>query len=50
MKKLFQLTEQQKLAIAEGRNQIREGKFLTDEQANLEIEQWLNQDSKAKKV
>jgi hypothetical protein len=38
---LFHLSESQKSSIEEGKNQIRNGQFLTGDQANDEIEKWL---------
>ena len=38
----FKLTEDQRKAVHEGRKQINEGKYLTDEQANKETDEWLN--------
>ena len=38
---IYKLNEEQKSAIAEARQQIRNGRFLTDDQANQEIDEWL---------
>jgi hypothetical protein len=38
----FKLNNDQKKAIAEARLQINNGQFLTDEQSNKEIDEWLN--------
>ena len=35
------LTDEQKAAVTEGREQISRGNYLTNEQANSEIEGWL---------
>ena len=39
---IYKLTEDQKTAISEGRLQIKSGKSLTDDQANNEIDEWLD--------
>lgn len=39
---VYKLTEDQRKAISEGREQIKNGKFLTDDQANNEIDEWLS--------
>ena len=39
---IYKLTEEQKTAISEGRLQIKNGKSLTDDQANNEIDEWLD--------
>lgn len=39
---IYKLTEEQKAAISEGRQQIKGGKSLTDDQANNEIDEWLD--------
>ena len=39
---IYKLTEEQKTAIFEGRLQIKSGKSLTDDQANNEIDEWLD--------
>lgn len=38
----YQLSEEQQSAIAEARNQIKEGDYLTNDDANKEIDQWLD--------
>jgi hypothetical protein len=38
----YKLNTEQKSAIAEARQQIDHGNFLSNEQANQEIEEWLN--------
>ena len=39
---IFQLSENHKIAIEIARNQIDKGEYLTNEQANKEIREWLN--------
>jgi hypothetical protein len=39
---IYKLTEEQRTAISEGRLQIKSGKSLTDDQANNEIDEWLD--------
>jgi tRNA A22 N-methylase len=39
---IYKLNDDQKRAISEARQQIKNGQFLTDEQANKEIDEWLN--------
>ena len=38
----YKLDSEQKIAIAEARKQIKNGDYLTNEQANQEIDEWLN--------
>jgi len=38
---IYTLSEEQKGAVEEARQQIRNGKFLTDDEANREIDEWL---------
>jgi len=38
----FKLSNDQKAAVSEARQQIRDGKFLTDEDADNDIDEWLN--------
>lgn len=38
---VYMLNAGQKESIAKSRQQIKEGKYLTDEQANKEIDEWL---------
>jgi len=40
---IYQLSEEQNQAIEEGCNQIDSGNFLTDEEANKQIDSWLEQ-------
>jgi hypothetical protein len=39
---IFKLNDEQKGAIREGRMQVENGQFLTEEEANKEIDEWLN--------
>ena len=39
---IYKLSDEQKSAISESRQQIKNGQFLTDEQADKEIDEWLN--------
>lgn len=39
---LYKLNNNQNKAIEEARQQIKNGQFLTDEQANKEVEEWLS--------
>ena len=39
---IYQLSENHKAAIALGINQIKQGEYLTNEQANKEADEWLN--------
>ena len=39
---VYILNDQQKEAIDEARKQIKQGQFLTDEESNREIDEWLN--------
>jgi len=39
---IYKLNDDQKKAIIEARQQIKNGQFLTDEKANQEIDEWLN--------
>lgn len=38
---IYKLTDEQRKAINEARQQIKNGEFLTDDQANKEIDEWL---------
>ena len=38
---IYKLNDDQKKAISEARQQIKNGQFLTEEQANKEIDEWL---------
>lgn len=40
---IFKLNENQKKAISEAREQIKSGEFLTEEEANKEIDEWLKE-------
>jgi len=39
---IYRLNDDQKKAISEARQQIKNGQFLTEEQADKEIDEWLN--------
>jgi hypothetical protein len=39
---IYKLNDDQRKAIGEARQQINSGQFLTDEQSNKEIDEWLN--------
>ena len=39
---VYKLNNDQRKAIGEARQQIMSGQFLTDEQSNKEIDEWLN--------
>ena len=39
---VYVLNDQQKEAIDQARKQIKEGHFLTDEESNREVDEWLN--------
>jgi len=39
----YTLSEEQELAVAEAREQIKRGEFLTEDQANNEASQWLKE-------
>ena len=39
---IYKLNDDQKKAINEARQQIKNGQFLTEEQADKEIDEWLN--------
>lgn len=38
---IYKLTGDQRKAVIEAKQQIKNGEFLTDEQANKEIDEWL---------
>ncbi len=38
---IYILNDKQKMAIEEGRKQILKGEYLTDEESNKEIDEWL---------
>jgi len=40
---IYKLNDEQRKAIGEARQQIANGQFLTDEQANKEIDEWLGE-------
>ena len=37
----YALSNEQKFAIQEARDQIKKGQFLSEEQANQQVEEWL---------
>jgi predicted MPP superfamily phosphohydrolase len=39
---IYQLSDNHKNAIRQAKEQIKSGEYLTNEQANKEIEEWLN--------
>jgi len=39
---VYKLNEEQKNSVAEAREQIKRGQFLTNDQANNEIDEWLS--------
>jgi hypothetical protein len=39
---IYKLSDEQRNVVNEARQQIKNGKFLTDDQANKEIDEWLN--------
>jgi transposase len=39
---MYKLSDDQRKAISEARQQIGSGEFLTDEQSNKDIDEWLN--------
>ena len=39
---VIKLSDEQKQAIVKGQEEIRNGRFLTNEQADQEIDEWLN--------
>ncbi len=38
---IYELSEEQLKAVEEGQHQYKNGEFLTEEQANKDIEEWL---------
>ncbi|MEO7176925.1 MAG: hypothetical protein ABIV51_13455 [Saprospiraceae bacterium] len=38
---VYKLTDEQRKAVNEGRQQIKNGEFLTDVEANKDIDEWL---------
>ena len=40
---VYRLSDDQRKAIHEAKQQIKNGQFLTDEQASKEIDEWLNE-------
>jgi hypothetical protein len=41
-REIYQLNDEQKNAIHEAREQLKNGQFRTEEQADKEIDEWLN--------
>jgi hypothetical protein len=39
---IYKLSDNQKKAISQARQQVKDGQFLTSEQANTEIDEWLS--------
>lgn len=39
---IYKLSDEQRKAVNEAKQQIKSGKYLTDDQANKEIDEWLN--------
>jgi hypothetical protein len=39
---IYKLDDDQKMAINEARQQIKNGQFLTEDHANKEMDEWLN--------
>jgi hypothetical protein len=39
---VYELNDEQKQIIATAQQQVQQGQYLTDEQANKEIDEWLN--------
>jgi len=39
---IYSLNDDQKNAIHEARQQVKDGQFLTEDQANKEVNEWLN--------
>lgn len=39
---VYKIRDDQRMAVNEARQQIKDGNFLTDEQANKEIDEWLS--------
>ena len=42
-KLIYRTTPEQKQTINEGREQIRKGEYLTNDQVESEVDQWLNE-------
>ncbi|MDB5132774.1 MAG: hypothetical protein JWR02_2523 [Mucilaginibacter sp.] len=38
---IYQMSEAEREAVADGLNQIRNGQWISDEEANRQIEEWL---------
>ena len=39
---IYKLSDEQKSAVNEAREQIKRGEFFTDEEANKDVDEWLN--------
>ena len=39
---VYKLSDEQKSAVNEAREQVRRGEFLTDDEANKDVGEWLN--------
>ncbi len=39
---IYKLSDEQRKAVNEAKQQIKSGEYLTDDQANKEIDEWLN--------
>ncbi|MEX2230579.1 MAG: hypothetical protein WD824_00355 [Cyclobacteriaceae bacterium] len=39
---IYKLSDEQKSAVNEAREQIKRGEFLTDDEANKDVDEWLN--------
>lgn len=39
---VYKLSDEQKSAVNEAREQIKRGEFLTDDEANKDVDEWLN--------
>lgn len=39
---VYKLSDEQKSAVNEAREQIERGEFLTDDQVNKDVDEWLN--------
>ena len=40
---IYKLSDDQKIAVKEAREEYKAGKYLTDEQVNKEIDEWLSE-------
>ena len=39
---VYKLSDEQRSAVNEAREQIKRGEFLTDDEANKDVDEWLN--------